>query len=135
MKKKVIVAVSIVLVVAIAVGIWLAVRTRSLEDFYCGSGSEVTKISITNGNNGEVATITDADKCKEVAEYLADVKVSRDWFAKEKSGWTYRVTLYFGGESLDIVSSPLSIDGDEYQYKDETKNADEINAYLAELMK
>lgn len=137
-KKIILVGIPILIILAIVVFLIVFMSSTKIQSFYPSNNEDVTGITITNGNNGQIATITDKEKCMEILEKISDIECRRDIFRKQTSGWLYRITICFGDKQVEIVSSPLSVNGVNYSYAGKFSEENwlkEFHSYLEEVIK
>lgn len=121
MKKQVIKEICcVVAILAVLLTGWLIyTRTRTVSEFYAADVSEIQKIVIRDGRNGEIAVLEDRESIEDLAAYLGGVKVAREPFREARDGWDYSIVIYFGETELKIVNSPASINDKAYHLKGE----------------
>ncbi|QKE71980.1 hypothetical protein HPK19_03815 [Arthrobacter citreus] len=66
---------------------------KSFSELYQGNLNEISKIKITNGQNGENRVITEKKAIDNFISDIKDIKVAQNKNTDVK-GWSYSVTLY-----------------------------------------
>ena len=123
MKKKLFAIVIVVTVIAFAT-IATVMATRSKERKMTGvAKTEITKIIITNGSNGDIAELKSGD-IGSLYDLLANtsVKMTSD---EESSGWEYSLDIVAGDktEKILIVSDSVCVIGNDRYLSDKNDGA------------
>ncbi|WP_165346889.1 hypothetical protein [Gottfriedia acidiceleris] len=94
---------------------------KSFSEVYHGNLNEISKIEVTNGQNGEISVITDQ---KAIKNFISDIKVIKVTQNKNTNvkGWLYSVTLYNQDKKL------MSFTTSEIAGKTKKDNAKLVNA-------
>lgn len=99
-KKKNIIRFAAVCVLVVGV-IFCINIPRALSTFY-DADKPIDKITLMSGNTGEIVQLNQEQQLK-ILEYFDKIKVDRDFFEPQYSGWSYRVKIMQGNKCLDVL--------------------------------
>jgi len=115
--KKILIGVCMVLVMSIGGIIWwdMPITIIDIEP------SEVSKISVFDGNTGKSITITDETDIKHIINNLNKVSLQKEKISLGYAGYSYRTTIYKVNGSVYkefIINSNDTIRKDPFFYRD-----------------
>ena len=119
MKRKLIILLAIVVVLAAGTGIWYnaPINLMDLEH------DEVMEIVVFNGNTGNTTHITDETQIEHIIENLNEINLKRSKPSVGYSGYSFKMTIYLsdGNEADDwnnfIINSDDTVRKDPFFYK------------------
>lgn len=118
MKRKAMIALAIVVILAAAAAIWYHLPIRLLD----ADPAAVTEIVVFNGNTGNETHITDEVQIEHIVENLNQVRLKRWKPSVGYSGFSFRTTLVFAeGEKADgwdhfIINAEDTVRKDPFFY-------------------
>lgn len=103
MKNKFII--SCILAVAVIVGVggyfYYGYSAKSFDDFLGMDEANITKVLMTNGNNGSSVETTDKDKIKEIITLVNDDRDYKKSFNQApRTGYSYHYDFYSGDKQI-----------------------------------
>ena len=119
MKRKLVMLLTIVAVLAVGIGIWYNVPINLMDLEH----DEVIEIVVFNGNTGNATHITDETQIEHIIENLNEIKLKRSKPSVGYSGYSFKMTIYLsdGNEADDwnnfIINSDDTIRKDPFFYK------------------
>ena len=119
MKRKLVMLLTIVAVLAVVIGIWYNVPINLMDLEH----DEVIEIVVFNGNTGNATHITDETQIEHIIENLNEIKLKRSKPSVGYSGYSFKMTIYLsdGNEADDwnnfIINSDDTIRKDPFFYK------------------
>ena len=99
MKRKLVMLLTIVAVLAVGIGIWYNVPINLMDLEH----DEVIEIVVFNGNTGNATHITDETQIEHIIENLNEIKLKRSKPSVGYSGYSFKMTIYLsdGNEADD----------------------------------
>ena len=112
MKRKLVMLLTIVAVLAVGIGIWYNVPINLMDLEH----DEVIEIVVFNGNTGNATHITDETQIEHIIENLNEIKLKRSKPSVGYSGYSFKMTIYLsdGNEADDwnnLSSIPMILFG------------------------
>lgn len=98
MKRKLVMLLTIVAVLAVGIGIWYNVPINLMDLEH----DEVIEIVVFNGNTGNATHITDETQIEHIIENLNEIKLKRSKPSVGYSGYSFKMTIYLsdGNETI-----------------------------------
>ncbi len=126
--KKILIGFSLILVIGIGGFIWWNAPSQIIDI----EPSEVSKISVFDGNTGESIAITDSTDIKHIINNLNMVSLKKEKISAGYTGYSYRIIVYNDNVYEEFyINSNKSIRKDPFFYRD---NSGEIDyTYIQEL--
>jgi hypothetical protein len=90
MKRKLVMLLTIVAVLAVGIGIWYNVPINLMDLEH----DEVIEIVVFNGNTGNATHITDETQIEHIIENLNEIKLKRSKPSVGYSGYSFKMTIY-----------------------------------------
>jgi len=82
---------------------------KTITNFFDNDVSKISRVDITNGNNGNVISVDDKKVISYISAYLSKLRLKKV-FDKPSTGWSYRYSINENGkEALNIT-----FNGDEF---------------------
>ena len=122
-KKPVIVTIVIVAAAAILIGggiyLYPHLVERTVSQVVDNDMTDVIKIEMQNGNNGNTIELTDKESIDEITALLKDVKVRKCFNPWDSSaGWSLRITMATDKDEEIDLSVGQAVNGERYEYDD-----------------
>ena len=122
-KKPVIVTIVIVAAAAILIGggiyLYPHLVERTVSQVVDNDMTDVIKIEMQNGNNGNTIELTDKESIDEITALLKDVKVRKCFNQWDSStGWSLRITMATDKDEEIDLSVGQAVNGERYEYDD-----------------
>lgn len=105
MNKRKIISCFILVFILICGGIYFYIhRNQPITNFFNNEDNKINKISILNGNNGEISTIEDEKTITYFSKYLSNIKLKKIYDSHSSTGWSYQFSIYEEGKKqIDIT--------------------------------
>lgn len=135
-KKPVIITVLIVAVAAILIGggvyLYPHVVERTISQVVDNDMTDVVKIEMQNGSNGNKVELSDKESIEEITGLFKDMKVRKCFNQWDKScGWSLGITMTTAENEEINLSVGQTVNGKMYEYNDDTDIHETIK-YLKE---
>lgn len=91
-------------------------RKYTISDFFENEPSKITQIQITDGNNGDITTITDKTQIEKISQFLSTITLKKAK-SNTSTGWLYDVKIFNNGKQVvDInVHGNYTMNGQDYK--------------------
>lgn len=109
--------VSILLILCIISFFTMGYSKKSFNDLLKTKESNITKISMRNGNNGSYVETTDKNKIKEMINLVSGRYYKKSYDQSSRSGYSYYYDFYSGNKQiLRITGSEDNVDINDTYY-------------------
>ena len=100
MKKKVCIVIILLVLVMVVVSI-IIVKSSSTQKMLSIPKEEITKILVTDGNNGNVTELT-KEQTDKLYNKLTNTKIKKK-VSEDVSGWLYNIDIFRKNSSISII--------------------------------
>lgn len=104
MKKKVCIVIIPLVLVMVVVSI-IIVKSSSTQKMLSIPKEEITKILVTDGNNGNVTELT-KEQTDKLYNKLTNTKIKKK-VSEDASGWLYNIDIFRKNSSISIIVFPM----------------------------
>ncbi len=118
MKKKVCIVIIPLVLVMVVVSI-IIVKSSSTQKMLSIPKEEITKILVTDGNNGNVTELT-KEQTDKLYNKLTNTKIKKK-VSEDVSGWLYNIDIFRKNSSISIIvisNEECSISNKKYSIKE-----------------
>ena len=118
MKKKVCIVIIPLVLVMVVVSI-IIVKSSSTQKMLSIPTEEITKILVTDGNNGNVTELT-KEQTDKLYNKLTNTKIKKK-VSEDVSGWLYNIDIFRKNSSISIIvisNEECSISNKKYSIKE-----------------
>lgn len=118
MKKKVCIVIIPLVLVMVVVSI-IIVKSLSTQKMLSIPKEEITKILVTDGNNGNVTELT-KEQTDKLYNKLTNTKIKKK-VSEDASGWLYNIDIFRKNSSISIIvisNEECSISNKKYSIKE-----------------
>ncbi len=118
MKKKVCIVIIPLVLVMVVVSI-IIVKSSSTQKMLSIPKEEITKILVTDGNNGNVTELT-KEQTDKLYNKLTNTKIKKK-VLEDASGWLYNIDIFRKNSSISIIvisNEECSISNKKYSIKE-----------------